>query len=110
MKTTAGNPDEDDDALDGAPAEGSHRVRLVVRVTALEPGGVRLDAGDFRISGLGRGAIPAALGSHRLPRTCSRARRSARRWSSNFPDKAVALVLDGPGGSRLSLGLAHHTP
>ena len=26
------------------------------------------------------------------------------------PNKAIALVLDGPGGSRLSLGVSHHTP
>ena len=47
-------PEDNDDALDGAPAEGSHRVRLLVRITALEPGGLRLDTGDFSISGLGR--------------------------------------------------------
>ena len=47
-------PEDNDDALDGAPAEGSHRVRLLVRITALEPDGLRLDTGGFSISGLGR--------------------------------------------------------
>jgi hypothetical protein len=26
-----------------------------------------------------------------------------------LPDKSIALVLKGPGGTRLSLGLSHHT-
>lgn len=101
-------PEDNDDALDGAPAEGTHRVRLVVRITALEPGGLRLDPGNFSISGLGREQF--------RPLWQSPAAADLKQGESigatlvfELPDKAVALVLDGPGGSRLSLGLAHHT-
>ena len=101
-------PDDNDDALDGAPAAGTHRVRLLVRITALEPGGVRLDTRDFSISGLG--------GDHFRPLWESLAVAELAQGESigatlifELPDKAVALVLDGPGNSRLSLGLSHHT-
>ena len=101
-------PEDNDDALDGAPAEGSHRVRLLVRITALEPGGLRLDTGNFSISGLGREQF--------RPLWQSPAAADLKQGESvgatlifELPDKAVALVLDGPGGSRLSLGLSHHT-
>ena len=101
-------PEDNDDALDGAPAAGSHRVRLLVRITALEPGGVQLAARDFSISG---------LGSHRFrPVWESPSVADLKQGQSigatlvfEVPDKAVALVLDGPGESRLSLGLSHHT-
>ncbi|MGO4192153.1 hypothetical protein AB4Y67_10835 [Arthrobacter sp. YAF17] len=101
-------PEDNDDALDGAPAEGTHRVRLVVRITALEPGGLRLDTGDFSVSGLGREQFrplwqaPAAA-------DLQQGEAVAATLIFELPDKAVALVLDGPGGSRLSLGLSHHT-
>ena len=101
-------PDDNDDALDGAPAAGSHRVRLLVRITALEPGGVPLDARDFSISGLG--------GVHFRPLWASPPAASLAQGQSigatlifEVPDRAIALVLDGPGNSRLSLGLSHHT-
>lgn len=100
-------PDDNDDALDGAPAAGSHRVRLLVRITALEPGGVQLDARDFSISSLG--------GDHFRPLWESLPAAELAPGESigatlifELPDKAVALVLDGPGNSRLSLGLSHH--
>ena len=101
-------PDDNDDALDGAPAAGTHRVRLLVRITALEPDGVRLDARDFSISGLGR--------EHFQPLWASPPRADLAQGESvgatlifEVPDRAIALVLDGPGNSRLSLGLSHHT-
>lgn len=96
------------DALDGTPAAGSHRVRLLVRITALQPGGVQLDVRDFSVSGLG--------GDHFRPVWESPSVANLEQGQSigatlifEVPDKAVALVLDGPGNSRLSLGLSHHT-
>ncbi len=99
---------EDDDALDGAPADGSHRVRLLVRITALEPGGLRLDARDFSISGLGR-AQYRPLWQSPAAADLKQGEAVGATLIFELPDKAVALVLDGPGGSRLSLGLSHHT-
>ena len=101
-------PEGNDEALDGAPAAGRHRVRLLVRVTALEPGGVQLEARDFSISGLG--------GEHFRPIWESPPAADLAQGQSigatlvfEVPDQAVALVLEGPGKSRLSLGLSHHT-
>jgi hypothetical protein len=100
-------PEDNDDAFDGAPAEGTHRVRLVVRITALEPGGLRLDPGNFSISGLGREQFRPLWQSPAAD--LKQGESTGATLVFELPDKAVALVLDGPGGSRLSLGLAHHT-
>lgn len=102
-------PDGDDDAFDAPPAAGSHRVRLVVRVTALEPGGMRLDTREFSISGLGRDVFRPVWQSPPVADLKQGASVGAT-LVFEVPNQAVALVLDGPGGSRLSLGLSHHTP
>jgi hypothetical protein len=102
-------PEDNDDALDGAAAEGSHRVRLLVRITALEPDGLRLDTGGFSISGLGREQFRPIWQSPPVVDLKQGASAGAT-LIFEVPDKAIALVLDGPGGSRLSLGLSHHTP
>jgi hypothetical protein len=101
-------PEDNDDALDGAPAAGSHRVRLVVRITALEPGGVQLDARDFSISGLGSERFRPVWESP-MAADLREGQSIGATLIFEVPDKAVALVLDGPGNSRLSLGLSHHT-
>lgn len=101
-------PEDNDDALDGAPAAGSHRVRLLVRITALEPGGMRLDAGDFSISGLGSQRFRPVWESPSVAEL-EQGQSIGATLVFEVPDRAVALVLDGPGNSRLSLGLSHHT-
>lgn len=101
-------PDDNDDALDGAPAAGSHRVRVLVRITALEPGGVQLDARDFSISGLGSQRFRPVWESPSVAEL-KQGQSIGATLVFEVPDKAVALVLDGPGDSRLSLGLSHHT-
>ncbi|KQN85054.1 hypothetical protein [Arthrobacter sp. Leaf69] len=102
-------PEDNDDALDGAPADGSHRVRVLVRITALEPGGLRLDTGDFSISGLGRERFRPLWESPPVV-DLTQGTTAGATLIFEVPDRAIALVLDGPGGSRLSLGLSHHTP
>lgn len=101
-------PEDNDDALDGVPAEGSHRVRLLVRITALEPGGVQLDARDFSISGLGREQFRPIWESPSVA-DLKQGESVGATLIFEVPDQAVALVLEGPGDSRLSLGLSHHT-
>ena len=101
-------PEDNDDALDGAPAAGSHRVRLLVRITALEPGGVQLDGRDFSISGLG-GELFRPVWESPSVADLEPGQSIGATLIFEVPDKAVALVLDGPGTSRLSLGLSHHT-
>jgi hypothetical protein len=101
-------PDDPAEPLNGAPAAGSHRVRLLVRITALEPGGVQLDARDFSISGLGGGRFRPLWESPSVA-DLEQGQSIGATLVFEVPDKAVALVLDGPGNSRLSLGLSHHT-
>ena len=101
-------PDGDDDALDGAPAPGSHRVRLLVRITALEPGGVRLEGRNFSITGLGSDYFRPLWESPSVV-DLKQGESVGATLIFEVPDKAIALVLEGPGNSRLSLGLSHHT-
>lgn len=101
-------PGEGGAALPGSPPEGSHRVRLVVRLTALDAEGVQLDAKDFSVTGLG--ALKARPVWSSTP-TISLRQGESRGLTLVFevPDKAVALVLEGSGDARLSMGLAHHS-
>ena len=101
-------PDGDDDALDGAPAPGSHWVRVLVRITALEPGGVRLEGRNFSITGLGSDRYRPLWESPSVV-DLKQSESAGATLIFEVPDKAVALVLEGPGNSRLSLGLSHHT-
>lgn len=96
------------DALAQPLAEGSHRVRLVVQHTALENTGINLDASKYSVRGFGGRSL------HHL--WSSPALAQLRQGDSvdvtmvfELPDKATTLVLEGPEGTRLSLGLAHHS-
>lgn len=94
--------------LPGAPPGGSHRVRLVVRLTALDSAGVRLDAGSFTVTGLG--SLKAQpIWSSAPDIALQQGESHGITLIFDVPDRAVALVLEGPGGSRLSMGLAHHS-
>jgi hypothetical protein len=101
-------PPEHVQVLEEGPSAGTHRVRVLVRFTALESGGVLLDTSGFAVSGLG--------GSDLRPLWASPSKAQIRQGESldatmvfELPDKAIALVLKGPDGTRLSLGVSHHT-
>lgn len=101
-------PRERPPALRGSPADGTHRVRVLVQFTALADGGIALEADNFAVTGLG--------GGKQRPLWSSFSAAQVRQGESvdatmvfELPDKAVALVLEGPGNARLSLGLAHHS-
>ncbi|MBP1234687.1 hypothetical protein JOE40_000154 [Arthrobacter sp. PvP102] len=101
-------PPGDDDFLDASPPAGSHRVKIIVRITALEEDGVQFHTGDFMVTGLGSTGVDpvwSSIGAARL----GQGESVAETLVFEVPDKAVALVLEGPGDARLSLGLAHHT-
>lgn len=90
------------------PAEdGTHRVRVLLELTALESGGVDFDAADWEVERLGGGASPAVHASvpeHAVPQG------GVLRTELLFevPDRALELTLEGPRGARLSLGTDHH--
>ncbi|MCU1531254.1 MAG: hypothetical protein JWO49_825 [Arthrobacter sp.] len=100
-------PPRDQSPLSGKPPEGTHRVRLVVRITALESEGVQLDARDFTVSGLGSFTAQPVWSSE-ANMVLRQGESLAATLVFELPDKAVALILEGPGDSRLSMGLAHH--
>jgi hypothetical protein len=101
-------PPEHVQVLEEGPSAGTHRVRVLVRFTALEAGGIRLDTSGFVVSGLG--------GSDLRPLWVSPSKAEIRQGESldatmvfELPNKAIALVLKNADGSRLSLGVSHHT-
>lgn len=101
-------PGEGGAALAGSPPEGSHRVRLVVQLTALDRDGVQLAASDFSVTGLGPlRAQPLWSSTPKL--SLPQGKSLGATMVFEVPDKAVALVLEGPGNARLSMGLAHHS-
>ncbi|WP_230117163.1 hypothetical protein [Arthrobacter sp. Bi83] len=101
-------PPEHVQALEEGASAGTHRVRVLVQFTALEGAGITLDSSQYVVTGLG--------GSDVKPLWTSNPRAEVRQGDSlnatmvfELPDKSIALVLKGPGGTRLSLGLSHHT-
>jgi hypothetical protein len=101
-------PPERVQVLDEGPSEGTHRVRILVQFTALEGEGITLNTSQFSVTGLGANSIH--------PLWTSPAQAQLRQGDAadatmvfELPNQAIALVLEGPGNTRLSLGLSHHT-
>ncbi|WP_233205757.1 BTAD domain-containing putative transcriptional regulator [Cryobacterium sp. Y82] len=67
------------DRLDSPVQPGAHRVRILLELTSVDAAGLSFDAES----------VPATL-------------------VFEIPNQAIALVLDGPQGARLSLGTGHH--
>ena len=101
-------PPERVQVLDEGPSAGTHRVRILVQFTALEGDGVALDTSQFSVTGLGANSIH--------PLWTSPGKKQLKPGDTadatmvfELPNQAIALVLEGPGNTRLSLGLSHHT-
>ncbi len=95
-------------ALQKDPQEGAHRVRIQVQFTALEKTGLPLDPGGFFVDGLGSGK-PGPLWTSSSSTTLAQGESVNSTMVFELPDKAIALVLEDAAGSRLSLGVEHHT-
>ena len=89
------------------PAEGLHRVRLLVELTALEKAGLAYDPADYSVSGLGTGTWKA-LWSSPGPADVPQGQSINATLVFELPDKAIDLTLELPGGPGLSLGAGHH--
>lgn len=100
-------PPQRSEALNQAPSEGNHRVRVLVRLTALEPAGLGFNVDDFTVTGIGASKLRPVWSS---AESAAVAQGQALEATLVFelPDQAIALVLEGPQDTRLSLGLAHH--
>lgn len=101
-------PPEQAPALSGSPADGTHRVRVLVQFTALEGAGIVLEADAFAVTGLGGGKQRPLWSSFSVAQV-----RQGESFEATMvfelQNTAIALVLEGPGDARLSLGLVHHT-
>jgi hypothetical protein len=90
------------------PQEGAHRVRIQVQFTALDKTGLPLDPEGFFVDGLGSG-MPGPLWTSSSSTTLAQGESVNTTMVFELPDKAIALVLEDAAGSRLSLGVEHHT-
>jgi hypothetical protein len=102
-------PPDGSAAFDRPAADGVHRVRILLELTALDAQGIDFSAADYAITGLGSGRPPLVWAEP--------ADGSLRQGESvtatlvfEIPNEAVSLTLVGPGGMRLALGVGHHTP
>ena len=93
--------------LDSPVQPGAHRVRILLDLTAVDAAGLSFDAADYSLSGVGSRAI-ALWGDPSRQQAAAGASVLAT-LVFEVPDQAIALVLDGPQGARLSLGTEHHT-
>ena len=94
--------------LTGPVAEGSHRVQVLLELTAMESEGLRFDAENYVVARLGGGQSPVVWASmHRA--SLKQGEILVVELVFELPDQAVELILEGPGDARLSLGAEHHS-
>jgi hypothetical protein len=94
-------------AGDAPDEDGTHRVRVLLELTALEAGGVDFDAADWEVRRLGGGAARVEHASVQAqPVAQGQVLRSELLFE--VPDRALELTLEGPRNARLSLGTDHH--
>ncbi|MBM7779952.1 hypothetical protein [Arthrobacter tumbae] len=94
--------------LERPVTEGGHRVRVLLELTALEGQGVEFAAEDYVLDGLGTGT-PGVLWSSPSSENVAQGGTINATLVFEIPNRALALVLEGPDGLRLSLGTEHHT-
>ncbi|GER24253.1 hypothetical protein NCCP1664_27480 [Zafaria cholistanensis] len=101
-------PPEAAPALEAPVPEGAHRVRVLLELTALDREGLDFRAGDYGVEYLGsqrQEALWASVASTDLQQGGT----LVATMVFEIPDRAVEMVLDGPGSTRLSLGTEHHS-
>lgn len=101
----------EDDVVPGAGGEkaedGTHRVRVLLELTALESDGIDFRADDWVVDRLGGGESPvlqASVAEESVPQGDV----LLTELVLEVPDRALELTLDGAGDARLSLGSDHH--
>lgn len=95
-------------ALPGTARAGAHRVRVLLELTALDADGLEFEASDYRIRHVGPDK-PRPLWSSPAERQVGQGGNIHATLIFEIPDRAIELVLDGPGDMRLSLGTGHHS-
>ncbi|MDJ0339897.1 hypothetical protein [Cryobacterium sp. PH31-O1] len=100
-------PPRSADRLAGPAQPGAHRVRILLELTTTDAVGLTFDAADYSLSGLGSRATALWVDPGRQVAPAGASVLATLIFE--IPNQAIALVLDGPQGARLSLGTAHHT-
>lgn len=94
--------------LESPVTEGAHRVRVLLELTAIEVQGVEFATEDYVLDGLGTGT-PGVLWSSPSSEKVAQGGTINATLVFEIPNRALALVLEGPDELRLSLGTEHHT-
>lgn len=94
--------------LQGAPAAGSHRVRILLELTSTENAGINFVASDYRVEDFAVLSVPPLWADEQEAQLRP---GQSRQFTMVFeiPDRAIALVLAGSGQLRLGLGTDHHS-
>ncbi len=90
------------------PADGAHRIRILLELTAMDEDGIRFSADDYTILGLGSGRVGALWASPDVDEVQQGEVVDAT-LVFEIPNRAIALTLEGADGGRLALGVGHHT-
>lgn len=94
-------------ALAAAPAGETHRVRILLELTALDKDGLFFNPSRYAVSSLGSGTWKPVWASHG-PATARQGDSINATLVYELPDRAIDLTLELPGGPGLSLGAGHH--
>jgi hypothetical protein len=94
--------------LDRPIAEGGHRVRLLLDLTAVEPGGIDFAAADYSVQEI-VGFKAGPMWSSHESRHIAQGETLTVTMVFEIPNKSIRLELQGPGSARLSMGTDHHT-
>lgn len=96
-------------ALAAAPGGETHRVRILLELTALDKDGLSFDPSRYAVSSLGSGTWKPVWVSP-APATARQGESINATLVYELPDRAIDLTLELPGGPGLSLGAGHHRP
>lgn len=93
--------------LPAATDDELHRVRILVELTALEPGGMKFDPSQYAVSSLGAATWKPVWFSP-APAMARQGESISATLVYELPDRAIELTLELPGGPGLALGAGHH--
>jgi hypothetical protein len=102
-------PPDGSTVLDQPAARGTHRVRILLELTATESRGIEFSSADYSITGLGSGE-PPLLWAEPASANLAQGQSTTATLVFEIPNQAVELSLEGPSGTLLALGVGHHTP
>ncbi|WP_051427676.1 hypothetical protein [Arthrobacter sp. H20] len=88
--------------------EGSHRVRVLLELTALEPGGVDFAADEYIVAGVGTRPYDV-MWAEVESASLAQGETLTAVLVFELPDQAVLLTLENDDGASLSLGTGHHS-